>query len=115
MTLASQLEAMENDEGIRRLLRGSTDFKIILVVDRGYVYLPNITTPEGQRLRTPLEVCRAMGADMIWRVVEGRGEYAFSYDEHRNALVKVEDNLDPTKSQNTGRTNTFARYIKFDL
>ena len=89
VSLVTQLEGLSPDIGIKRLLRGTRDIGVALVMDRGYIYMPPILGSDGQPLRALKEICDELGTVRLWRVIEGRDEYAFQYDAEEDVLKKV--------------------------
>ena len=82
----------------------------VLVVDRGYITMTHIPDAGGAVLPSPLEICNGVGAEMIWRVLEGRNEYRFRYDQASHLLIKEEGNDDQTFAHNSARIATMIRY-----
>ena len=112
--MTHQLNALSPDEGLKRLLRGTKEIGVGLVVDRGYVYMPSILDYKGQTLSSVLEICKSLDVLLLWRVVEGRKEYFFKYKAAQDRLVMVENNNDKTLAHNSARIATMIRQVLFD-
>ena len=89
--------------GFDKLLRGTLRLGVGLVMDRGYVYRPNVNTGSNPSV---LEYCQNNDILSIFR--PNRGEPVFLYNNRTQLLEKVNAS-DDTKSANTGRLATLLR------
>ena len=70
-------QLLSDNEGIKRLLRGTSSVGTCLVCDRGYVVRHNIPDAQGVVPPSIFEIYEDLNAEMIWRVLENRREYCF--------------------------------------
>ena len=100
-------EAIERS-GFTRLLRGTPNIGVLLVFDRGFVYIPrNVNTGTNP---TPVEWCRQNNVQTLWRFKTG--EKAFRYDRSQDVLEEVHHNDDETLAANRENCN---EHFKFQI
>ena len=82
--------------GFTRLLLGTGNLGVLLIFDRGFVYIPrNIQT--GANL-SPIDWCRRNGVQTLWRFKAG--EKAFHYNRDQQLLTEIPNNDDETVATN---------------
>ena len=82
--------------GFTRLLRGTRNIGVLLVFDRGFVYIPrNVQTRTNL---TPVDWCIQNDVQTLWRFKAG--EKAFQYDNVLDLLVEVPNNDSETVAAN---------------
>ena len=82
--------------GFSRLFRGTPNIGVLLVWDRGFIYIPHNVNLGANP--TPVAWCRDNIVQCIWAFKVG--EKYFEYDEQTNTLTEVPENDDKTQANN---------------
>ena len=91
-----QADLMDNPLGFTRLLRGTSKIGVILVWDRGFIYIPhNVNLGDNP---IPIDWCRNNGVQCIWAFKVG--EKCFTFNEDLHILEEVSENEDKTLANN---------------
>ena len=91
-----QADKMSERLGFSRLFIGTPTVGILVVWDRGYIFIPHNINLDGNPI--PVEWCRSNDVQCIWAFK--CGEKCFTYNKELNVLEEVPYNEDKTLANN---------------
>lgn len=93
-----------NVTGFAKLLRGTQARGVAVVVDRGYIYEPNVNVGNNPTFQA---YCQDNDILLIYR--SKPGEMAFRFNQNTGLIEQYPNNRDETRAVNSGRFGTFLR------